>query len=278
VFCFEQILTAFLTKNRGHFYACLEVVKARSASSRFETNGDQEMTRTNIKAILLKPGSGNIIVERAKGDQFFSQGDIADSVFYVLDGWVRLTIVSQKGKEAIIRVIGQAEFFGDHCLAGQTRYEATATSLVGSTVVRIEKATMIRLLREDASFSETFMAHLLERNLRAEQDLADQLLHTSEQRLARLLLRLADFTKEGGQAVAPPQFTQELLAAMIGTTRSRVSVFMNRFRKLGFIDYDGELKIHGSLQSLLQPEPLPCSRRLGENSGGKSMKAKALSN
>lgn len=172
-------------------------------------------------------------------------------MFYIQTGKVKLTVVSPKGKEAVVAILGRADFFGEGCLAGQVVRMATAISMEDSTIVRIEKAAMIRVLHEEPAFSELFMAYLLSRNIRIEEDLVDQLFNSSEKRLARVLLLLAHFGKEGKAELVIPKMSQETLAEMVGTTRSRVSFFLNKFKKLGFIEYNGELRVHSSLLNIV---------------------------
>ncbi len=210
------------------------------------------------KTILFDPntfltivGSGKATLQSQKKEMLFSQGDVADAVFYIQAGKVKLTVVSSRGKEAVIAILGPADFFGEGCLAGQPVRMATAVSMENSTIVRIEKAAMIRVLHEQPAFSELFMAYLLSRNIRIEADLVDQLFNSSEKRLARVLLLLAHFGKEGKAELVIPKMSQETLAEMVGTTRSRVSFFLNKFKKLGFIEYNGELRVHSSLLNIV---------------------------
>ncbi len=197
-------------------------------------------------------GSGKTILKSPKNTVLFSQGDPADSVFYVKAGKVKLTVVSPQGKEAVVSMIEPAHFFGEGGLAGQPLRMSTALSVEDSTIVRIEKGAMIRVLHDEPVFSERFMAYLLSRNVRIEEDLIDQLFNSSEKRLARILLLLARFGKEGHtELIVIPKISQETLAEMIGTTRSRVSFFMNKFKKLGLIEYNGELRIHSSLINII---------------------------
>jgi CRP-like cAMP-binding protein len=184
-------------------------------------------------------------------DVVFAQGGAADAVFYLQKGRVKLTVVSKQGKEAVIGLVAPGMFFGEGCLAGQTQRMSTATATEDVTVLRFEKEGMIRLLHADPKFSELFTTYLLSRNIRFEEDLVDQLFNSSEKRLARVLLLLAHFGKEGTQEPVIPKISQEILAGMIGTTRSRVSHFMNKFRKLGFIDYNGGLLVHSSLLNIV---------------------------
>jgi CRP-like cAMP-binding protein len=181
----------------------------------------------------------------------FAQGDAADAVFYLQTGKVQLTVVSTRGKEAVIGVLEPGSFFGEGCLAGQPLRMATASALQASSIVRIARTTMVRLLHREPEFGELFTAYLLSRNVRIEEDLVDQLFNSSEKRLARILLLLAHFGKEPRPEIVIPRVSQETLAAMVGTTRSRVSYFMNRFRKLGFIHYNGGLQVHSGLLTVV---------------------------
>jgi len=204
------------------------------------------------KAFLEKVDGGKTILKFRNKQVLYSQGDAADAVFYLLVGKVKLTVFSAKGKEAVIAILGQGDFLGEACLAGQVVRTATATALEESTVMRIDKAAMIRVLRDEPSFAELFMSHLLSRNIRVEEDLIDQLFNSSEKRLARILLLLAHYGKESKvEDLIIPKISQETLADMIGTTRSRVSFFLNKFRKLGFIDYNGGLRIRSSLLNIV---------------------------
>jgi CRP/FNR family transcriptional regulator, cyclic AMP receptor protein len=204
------------------------------------------------KAFLAKVDGGKTILKFRNKQVLYSQGDAADAVFYLLLGKVKLTFFSAKGKEAVIAILGQGDFLGEACLAGQVVRTATATALEESTVMRIDKAAMIRVLRDEPSFAELFMSHLLSRNIRVEEDLIDQLFNSSEKRLARILLLLAHYGKESKvEDLIIPKISQETLADMIGTTRSRVSFFLNKFRKLGFIDYNGGLRIRSSLLNIV---------------------------
>jgi CRP/FNR family transcriptional regulator, cyclic AMP receptor protein len=205
----------------------------------------------NLQLFLTKVGSGKTIFKSKKKHIIFSQGDAADAVFYVQDGKVKLTVVSQQGKEAVIAILEPASFFGEACLAGETLRMATATSLEDATILRIEKQAMIDVLHQEPAFSELFMRYVLARNIRIQEDLVDQLFNSSEKRLARILLLLAHFGKDKQPETAIAEISQETLAEMVGTTRSRVSFFLNKFRKLGFIDYNGELHVHRSLLNVV---------------------------
>jgi len=201
----------------------------------------------DLRALLATVGAGRTTRDCRKNQTIFSQGDRADAVFFVERGKVKLTVLSRQGKQAVIGVLGPGSFFGEGCLAGQPIRMATATAITDSSITLLPKQTMIRALHEDAEFSETFTTYLLSRNIRIEEDLVDQLFNSSEKRLARILLLLANFGKEGRPEPIVPKVSQETLAEMVGTTRSRVSFFMNKFRKLGFIEYDRGLEVHSSL-------------------------------
>jgi CRP/FNR family transcriptional regulator, cyclic AMP receptor protein len=205
---------------------------------------------------LAKVDVGRTMSKHQNGQIVFSQGESADSVFYIQKGRVKITVVSEQGKEAVISILGRGEFFGEGCLAGQSVRMATVTAMTECEIMRLEKAAIIRVLHEQPTFSEMFMSHLLTRNIRVEADLVDQLFNSSEKRLARALLLLANFGKEGKPEPVVAKISQETLAEMIGTTRSRVSSFMNKFRQLGFIDYNGKLEVHSSLLNVvLHDEP-----------------------
>ena len=196
-------------------------------------------------------GGGRKVAMFSKKQTIFVQGDPSDSVFYIQKGKVRLTVVSKSGKEATIGVLNESDFFGEGCLTGQLLRLCTATAMTDCSVMRIEKKSMVEVLHWEHAFSDMFVTYLLTRNIRYEEDLVDQLFNSSEKRLARVLLLLAHFGKEGKPEVAIPKISQETLAEMVGTTRSRVSYFMNRFRKLGFIRYNGELEVHSSLLNIV---------------------------
>jgi len=205
----------------------------------------------DFKSFVAGNGDGRSTVEFRKAQTLFSQGVLADRVFYILKGKVKLTVLSQQGKEAVVAVMGPDVFVGEGCLAGQRLRMATARALTDGSLVRLEKETMIRLLHEQPTFSELFTTHLLSRNVRVEEDLVDQLFNSSEQRLARMLLLLAHVGKQKESEIVIPKVSQETLAQMIGTTRARVSSFMNKFRKLGLIEYNGKLRVHSSLLNIV---------------------------
>jgi CRP/FNR family transcriptional regulator, cyclic AMP receptor protein len=200
---------------------------------------------------LTQAGQGKSRLQLLKKQTLFSQGEAAEAVFYIHAGKVKLTVVSQQGKEAVIAILEQGAFFGESCLAGQGTRTATATVVEDGSVVRIDKDTMIRVMHDQPAFAELFMTYLLSHSMRIEGDLVDHLFNSSEKRLARVLLLLAHFGKEGKPETVIAKISQETLAEMIGTTRSRVSFFMNKFRKLGFIDYNGEMHVHSSLLNVV---------------------------
>jgi CRP-like cAMP-binding protein len=212
----------------------------------------KKISKFDTKTFLSTIDGGRKISAFRKKQTIFVQGDSSDAVFYIQKGKVRLTVVSQSGKEATIGILNQGDFFGEGCLAGQTLRLFSATAMTDCSVMRIDKKSMIEVLHREHAFSDMFVAYLLTRNIRYEEDLVDQLFNSSEKRLARMLLLLAHFGKEGKAEVLVPKISQESLAEMVGTTRSRVSFFMNRFRTLGFIDYNSEgLQVHSSLLNVV---------------------------
>ncbi len=229
--------------------------------SRTNGKGEHALAAANGKAqpvdwaaLLAGIPGGKTVIEYSANRIIFRQGDSADSIFYLHRGRVKLTVTSQQGKEAIVAILGTGEFFGEGCLAGQSLRVSTAVALTDCTFARIEKPSMARMLHERHDISELFVTHLLSRNIRYEEDLVDQLFNSSEKRLARILLLLAHFGKDGRSEDVLPRVNQENLAQMVGTTRSRVSHFMNKFKKLGFVDYDGAnggLTVHSGLLSVL---------------------------
>ena len=200
---------------------------------------------------LAKVGAGKTIREYRSKAVVYAQGDAADAVYYVESGKVKLTVVSTRGREAVIAILERGTFFGEGCLAGQPLRMSTANALQPSTIVRVDKETTVRLLHQEPEFAEMFIAYLLSRNVRIEEDLVDQLFNSSEKRLARILLLLAHFGKDTKPESVVPKVSQETLAAMVGTTRSRVSYFMNRFRKMGVIHYNGGLQVHNALLTVV---------------------------
>jgi CRP/FNR family transcriptional regulator, cyclic AMP receptor protein len=194
---------------------------------------------------------GRTIAAFPRKQTIFVQGDSSDAVFYIQSGRVKLSVLSKNGKEATIGILNEGDFFGEGCLAGQPLRMCTATSMTDSSVMRIDKKAMMEVIHREHAFSDMFVAYLLTRNIRYEEDLVDQLFNSSEKRLARILLLLAHFGKDEKPEVAIPKISQQILAEMVGTTRSRVNFFMNRFRKLGFVRYNGELEVHSSLLNVV---------------------------
>lgn len=205
----------------------------------------------NPPKFLSKAGHALTISRYRANEVVYSQGDPADSVFYIKDGTTKVTVYSERGKEAIVWLPGAGDFFGEGCLAGQESRQATVSTRTECVIVRLAKASVIRVIREEPAFAELFISHLVARNIRVEDDLVDHLFNSSEKRLARVLLSLANFDKQGRPDPIPVKISQEMLAEMIGTTRARVSFFMNKFRKLGFIDYKRHIEVHNSLFRVL---------------------------
>jgi CRP/FNR family cyclic AMP-dependent transcriptional regulator len=210
----------------------------------------------DAKVFLAKVGAGKTILKFEKNQHVFEQGDVADTIFYIQKGCVKLSVLSEQGKEAVVGILEPGQFFGEGCLNGHPLRIATTTAMEECVITSITKDAMIAALRSESKFSELFMAYLLTRNSRVEEDLIDQLFNSSEKRLARLLLLLAHFGKEGRPQPILVNISQETLAEMIGTTRSRVSYFMNKFRKLGLISYNGKIEVHNSLlNAVLREKP-----------------------
>ncbi len=205
----------------------------------------------DLKSFLDSAGLGRKIVKFRGKETVFAQGAPAKNVMYIQEGGVKLSVVNETGKEAVVAILGPGDFFGEGCLAGQSVCIATATAMAPTTVLVIEKSEMVRALHGEHKFSDRFIAHMLARNIRVEEDLVDQLFNSSEKRLARTLLLLARYGTEGQPQKVIPKVSQEMLAGMIGTTRSRVNFFMNKFRKLGFIQYDGDIHVNDSLLSVV---------------------------
>jgi CRP/FNR family transcriptional regulator, cyclic AMP receptor protein len=205
-----------------------------------------------LREFLSRVGAGQAALHYRKKQLIYAQGDPADAVFYVQEGRVKLTVVS-RGKSAVVGMVGPGEFFAEGCLAGQPLRTASAAALTEATLIRIERRAMLAALHGLSALTELFISHLLSRRARMEEDLVDQLFNSSEKRLARVLLLLAHFGKEAKSEPVLPKISQETLAEMVGCTRSRVNGFMNKFRKLGFIEYNGELRVHSSLMNLLLP-------------------------
>jgi CRP/FNR family cyclic AMP-dependent transcriptional regulator len=205
----------------------------------------------DLNAFLTSVAVGKAIKEYRKRQAIFVQGGPADAVFYVKKGKVKLTVLSARGKEAVIAILGSGDFFGEGSLAGQPVRMASATAMTECSLLQVKKEAMMQMLRTEPKLSELFTSYLLSRNVRIEEDLVDQLFNSSEKRLARILLLLTRFGKDGQHELVVPRLSQETLADMVGTTRSRVSFFMNKFRRLGFIDYNGGLQVHSSLMSIV---------------------------
>src|SRR6187399_3323632 len=205
----------------------------------------------NAQAFLDSAGLAKTIVQYGRDEVIFTQGDACEHVLYVQSGGVKLSVLSKTGKEAVVAMLGPGDFFGEGCLAGQPVRMGSATAITPSAVLRVEKAQMVKLLQRQHEMSDRFIAHMLTRNIRIEEDLIDQLFNSSEKRLARTLLLLARYGEPTASHRALPRVSQEVLAEMIGTTRSRVNFFMNKFRKLGFINYNGGLKINNSLLTVV---------------------------
>jgi CRP/FNR family transcriptional regulator, cyclic AMP receptor protein len=223
---------------------------ARPPSGEFIVS-QETIPQFDSHAFLAKAGNGHTVSEHCNGDVIFAQGDAADAVFFIQKGKVKITVVSRTGKEAVVGIFSMDQFFGEGVLSGQPIRISTATAIEECEIVRLSKKEMIKVLHAEPVFAQFFIAHLLARNQRVEEDLVDQLFNSSEKRLARILLLLANFGKEGKPETVIPHMTQEVLAEMVGTTRSRVSFFMNKFRKLGFIEYNGKLTVHSSLLNVV---------------------------
>ena len=240
--------------SRSAKFATGEIAKA----SRLQTPKPQPKNGETVfdpKAFLAKAGLGRKIVDLNKNEAAFVQGDPADAIYYVQKGRLRVTVTSANGKEATITLVGAGEFLGENCMVSAHPVRlATATAMTECALLRISKAEMVRVLHHEPELSKMFVSFLLTRNARIQADLVDQLFNSSEKRLARILLLLAQFGKESKPETVVPKISQELLAEMIGTTRSRVSFFMNRFRKLGFVEYNGEIRVHNSLLNIFLQE------------------------
>jgi CRP/FNR family transcriptional regulator, cyclic AMP receptor protein len=210
----------------------------------------------NAQGFLAEVGAGKAILEFKKNENVFAQGEVADTVFYIQKGKIKLTVTSEQDKEAVVGIFGPGQFFGEGCMNGHTLRIATTTAMEDCVVTAITKQAMKAALHDQPKFSELFVAYLLTRNSRIEEDLIDQLFNSSERRLARMLLLLSQFGKEGAPQLISPNISQETLAEMIGTTRSRVSHFMNKFRKLGLISYNGHIEVNSSLlDAVLRDKP-----------------------
>lgn len=223
----------------------------RALAKKAKTTKKAKKGSFDPKLFLATMDGGRILKDYPEGETIFAQGDPADAVFYVQKGKVKIAVTSEQGKQAVVGILGPGEFFGEGCLIGQPLRLAAASALTGIEVMRVQKKKMVSTLHAEPALAEMFMAHLLTRNSRVEEDLVDQLFNSSEKRLARALLVLANFGKDDKPQTIPTKISQETLADIIGTTRPRVSFFMNKFRKLGFIEYNGDLKIHNSLLSVV---------------------------
>ena len=218
-------------------------------------------TRFNPARYFETAAKGRNISIHPRKQIIFAQGDAADAVFYIKKGKIKVTVVSTHGKEAVVALLGVDEFLGEGCLIGQPKRLATATAMTECIIMRVDKAEILRVLQDEPAFSHMFISHILARNARVEEDLVDQLFNSTEKRLARMLLLLANFGKEGRPEPIIAKISQETLAEMIGTTRSRVSHFMNKFRQMGFIDYNGHLEVHSSLLSVVLSDQTPTVSR-----------------
>jgi CRP/FNR family transcriptional regulator, cyclic AMP receptor protein len=205
----------------------------------------------DVKVFLSTVDDGRTVSNYRKNQKVFAQGNRADSVFYLQEGQVKVSVISEQGKEAVVAIHGKGDFFGEGCLTGQPRRLATVTALTECVIMRLDKTTVVKVLHDEPMFSEMFMAYMLARNARVEEDLVDQLFNSSEKRLARALLLMANFGKEGRPETVITKISQATLAEMVGTTRSRINVFMNKFRELGFINYNGDLEVHNSLLNVI---------------------------
>lgn len=208
----------------------------------------------NVDTFLATVNGGRSVSKYRKNQKVFAQGDPADSVFYLQEGKVKVCVISKRGKEAVVAIHGKGDFFGEGCLTGQPLRLATVMAMTECTIMRFEKSAISRVLRDEPKFSERFLSYVLARNARVEEDLVDQLFNSSEKRLARLLLLMANFGKPGRHEPIIAKISQETLAEMVGTTRSRINAFMNKFRELGFIEYNGDMKVNYSLMNLVLHE------------------------
>jgi CRP/FNR family cyclic AMP-dependent transcriptional regulator len=225
--------------------------KKRKGPSNSQAASEAAVPRFDAQTFLASVGAGRTTRKYKARQTVFQQGDTADAVFHILEGRVRLMVVSEQGKEGVIAILGPGDFFGEGCLAGQRLHMASAVALTPSNIVRIERDTMIGVLHDEPKLSEMFMTFLLSRNVQFEADLVDQLFNSSEKRLARVLLLLANFGKGTKMEAVIPKISQEVLAARVGTTRPRINFFMNKFRKLGLIEYNGGLTVRSSLLNII---------------------------
>lgn len=219
----------------------------------------------NVDTFLTTVNGGRSVSKYRKKQKIFRQGDRADSVFYIQEGQVKVCVISKRGKEAVVALHGKGDFFGEGCLSGQPLRLATVIAMTDCVIMRIDKKAMVDVIRDQPKFAERFMSYVLTRNARVEEDLVDQLFNSSEKRLARLLLLMANFGKEGKPEPVIPKVSQETLAEMVGTTRSRINTFMNKFRQLGFIEYNGEMRVNYSLMNMVLHE----TPQISENGAGR---------
>jgi CRP/FNR family transcriptional regulator, cyclic AMP receptor protein len=226
-------------------------VRAHASTLRFPQRASSNKPVFDLKAFLDSEGLGRKIAKFRAKESIFTQGDIASSVLYIQEGRVKITVVNESAREAVVAILGMGDFFGEGCLTGQSKCMATAAAISQTTLLVIEKHEMIRVLHQEHEFSDRFIAHMLSRSIRVEEDLVDQLFNSSEKRLARTLLSLARYGQPELTQHALPKVSQETLAEIIGTTRSRVNFFMNKFRKMGFIEYDGVIRVNDSLLSVV---------------------------
>jgi CRP/FNR family transcriptional regulator, cyclic AMP receptor protein len=234
------------------------VLEAPTSNARMQERDEKNAERNSRVRLAFDPdlllkklGSGKTVQSYRDKQSIFSQGDLADAVFYIQKGKVKITVVSKRGKEAVIAILQEGDFFGEGCLSAQALRISTASAMQRADVVRLDKRLTVGLLQKDPQFAEMFIAYLLSRNIRVEEDLVDQLFNSSEKRLARLLLLLAHYGKDSKPETVIPKMSQETLAEMVGTTRSRISYFMNKFRKMGFVEYNGSLHVHSALLTVV---------------------------
>jgi CRP/FNR family transcriptional regulator, cyclic AMP receptor protein len=238
-------------KRGGAIVPTTLLARAQMSEPRKTRKAANNRKRFDAVAFFETAANGRSITKHRKNEVIFSQGDAADAVFYIKKGKIKVTVVSRQGKEAVVAILGVDEFVGEGCLAGQPKRLSSANAMSECVTMRVAKTEIQRLIRVEPAFSQIFMSHILARNARVEEDLLDQLFNSTEKRLARLLLLLANFGKEGRPEPLVAKISQETLAEMVGTTRSRVSHFMNKFRESGFIDYNGHLEVHSSLLSVV---------------------------
>jgi CRP/FNR family transcriptional regulator, cyclic AMP receptor protein len=227
------------------------MTQTKKAASSLPKASRAPASQFHLKKFLAEAGTGKTLTPFAEDDVIFGQGETSNSIFHIHRGKVKITVISESGKEAVIALLGSGDFFGEGCLAGQLLRMSTATAMTNCSVMRMEKPIVVAMLQQEPAFADLLLTYVLSRTIRIEEDLIDQLFNSSEKRLARALLLLANFGKEGKPETVIPKISQEVLAEMIGTTRSRVSFFMNKFRRLGFIKYNGTLEVHSSLLNVV---------------------------